>query len=165
MYYFTYKLLLFDNMTRCPGFDTWWQNIQIIHTVLVRNRVILNNFHGFQLFKTCFLKYFVVTFIGIDFGAMMSGAILTETVFNWPGVGNEIFNAVSRRDWPVVMGGVAVIVVLVMVDEPHGAIYGGSVAAPVFQRVVQRALRYLNVPPEDPEAVLLVSAAVGGAGG
>ena len=57
----------------------------------------------------------VVTFIGIDFGALMSGAILTETVFNWPGVGNEIFNAVSRRDWPVVMGGVAVIVVLVMV--------------------------------------------------
>ena len=57
----------------------------------------------------------VVTFIGIDFGAMMSGAILTETVFNWPGVGNEIYNAVVRRDWPVVMGGVVVIVVLVMV--------------------------------------------------
>jgi len=57
----------------------------------------------------------VVTFIGIDFGAMMSGAILTETVFNWPGVGNEVYNAVVRRDWPVVMGGVVVIVVLVMV--------------------------------------------------
>lgn len=57
----------------------------------------------------------VVTFIGIDFGAMMSGAILTETVFNWPGVGNEIYNAVVRRDWPVVMGGVIIIVVLVMV--------------------------------------------------
>ena len=56
----------------------------------------------------------VVTFIGIDFGAMMSGAILTETVFNWPGVGNEVYNAVVRRDWPVVMGGVVVIVVLVM---------------------------------------------------
>jgi len=57
----------------------------------------------------------VVTFIGIDFGAMMSGAILTETVFNWPGVGNEVYNAVVRRDWPVVMGGVVVIVVPVMV--------------------------------------------------
>jgi cell division protein FtsI/penicillin-binding protein 2 len=57
------------------------------------------------------------------------------------------------------------LVVLVMVDEPRGAIYGGSVAAPVFQRVAQRALRYLNVPPEDPEGVLLVSAVVGGAGG
>ena len=57
----------------------------------------------------------VVTFIGIDFGAMMSGAILTETVFNWPGVGNEVYNAVVRRDWPVVMGGVVVIVILVMI--------------------------------------------------
>ena len=57
----------------------------------------------------------VVTFIGIDFGAMMSGAILTETVFNWPGVGNEIYNAVVRRDWPVVMGGVIIIVVVVMI--------------------------------------------------
>jgi stage V sporulation protein D (sporulation-specific penicillin-binding protein) len=57
------------------------------------------------------------------------------------------------------------LVVLVMVDEPHGAIYGGSVAAPVFQRVALRALRYLNVPPEDPEGVLLVSAAAAEAGG
>jgi cell division protein FtsI (penicillin-binding protein 3) len=57
------------------------------------------------------------------------------------------------------------LVVLVMIDEPRGAIYGGSVAAPVFQRVVQRTLRYLNVPPEDPEQVLLVSVAPGGDGG
>jgi cell division protein FtsI (penicillin-binding protein 3) len=48
------------------------------------------------------------------------------------------------------------LVVLVMVDEPKGAIYGGSVAAPIFKRVVQRTLRYLNVPPETEEQVLLV---------
>lgn len=56
----------------------------------------------------------VVTFIGIDFGVMMSGAILTETVFSWPGVGREIFLAVGQRDWPIVMGGVIIIVFLVM---------------------------------------------------
>ncbi|GAB4275564.1 MAG: ABC transporter permease [Coriobacteriia bacterium] len=56
----------------------------------------------------------VVTFIGLDLGAMMSGAILTETVFNWPGVGLEIYLAINTRDWPIVMGGVLVIVVLVM---------------------------------------------------
>jgi cell division protein FtsI (penicillin-binding protein 3) len=50
------------------------------------------------------------------------------------------------------------LVVLVMIDEPKGAIYGGSVAAPVFQKVVQRSLRYLNVPPETREQVLLVRA-------
>jgi len=50
------------------------------------------------------------------------------------------------------------LVVLVMIDEPKGAIYGGSVAAPVFQKVVQRTLRYLNVPSDAREQVLLVQA-------
>ncbi len=57
----------------------------------------------------------VVTYIGNDFGGMMAGAILTETVFNWPGVGNETYRAISQRDWPIVLGSVTVIVVLVMV--------------------------------------------------
>lgn len=57
----------------------------------------------------------VVTYIGMDFGAMLSGAILTETVFNWPGIGNEVYLAIVSRDWPVVMGGVTIIVVVVMV--------------------------------------------------
>ena len=57
----------------------------------------------------------VVTYIGIDFGSMLAGAILTETVFNWPGVGNEIYNAISQRDWPIVMGGVTIIVIVVMI--------------------------------------------------
>ena len=57
----------------------------------------------------------VVTYIGNDFGAMMAGAILTETVFNWPGVGYETYLAISQRDWPIVLGSVTVIVVLVMI--------------------------------------------------
>jgi len=56
----------------------------------------------------------VVTYVGIDLGVLMSGAILTETVFSWPGVGREIYLAVMQRDWPVVMGGVIVIVLIVM---------------------------------------------------
>ena len=57
----------------------------------------------------------VVTYIGNDFGAMMAGAILTETVFSWPGVGYETYRAISQRDWPIVLGSVTVIVILVMV--------------------------------------------------
>ena len=49
----------------------------------------------------------VVTFIGIDLGAMMAGAMLTETVFNWPGVGFTIYRAIGQRDYPVVFGGVS----------------------------------------------------------
>ena len=56
----------------------------------------------------------VVTFIGIDFGVMMSSAILTETIFSWPGIGLEIYLAIGQRDWPIVMGGVVLIVVAVM---------------------------------------------------
>lgn len=57
----------------------------------------------------------VVTYVGMDFGAMLAGAILTETVFSWPGIGKEAYDAISRRDWPIVMGTVTVIVIVVMV--------------------------------------------------
>ena len=52
----------------------------------------------------------VVTLIGLDLGALMSGAILTETVFNWPGVGRTIYLAVLQRDAPVVIGGTIILV-------------------------------------------------------
>ncbi len=57
----------------------------------------------------------VVTFIGLDLGAMLSGAILTETVFNWPGIGNMIYQAVGRRDYPVIFGGVSLVLMIVLV--------------------------------------------------
>lgn len=57
----------------------------------------------------------VVTFLGLDLGAMIGGTILTETVFNWPGIGYEMFLAIGQRDWPIVMGGTIIIVLLVMV--------------------------------------------------
>lgn len=57
----------------------------------------------------------VVTYVGMDFGAMLAGAILTETVFNWPGIGQQTYTAITRRDWPIVMGSVTVIVVVVMI--------------------------------------------------
>jgi ABC-type dipeptide/oligopeptide/nickel transport system permease component len=57
----------------------------------------------------------VVTYLGLDLAAMVGGTILTETVFNWPGVGLTIFQAINLRDWPIVMGGVIIIVFMVMV--------------------------------------------------
>ena len=56
----------------------------------------------------------VVTYFGLDLGAMMGGTVLTETVFNWPGIGYEIFLAIGQRDWPVVMGATIIIVFIVM---------------------------------------------------
>lgn len=57
----------------------------------------------------------VVTFIGLDLGAMLAGAILTETVFNWPGVGYTIFKSIQGKDYPVVFGGTVVILIAVMI--------------------------------------------------
>jgi ABC-type dipeptide/oligopeptide/nickel transport system permease component len=56
----------------------------------------------------------VVTYLGLDLGGMIGGTILTETVFNYPGVGQVIYQAITLRDWPIVMGGVIIIVLLVM---------------------------------------------------
>jgi ABC-type dipeptide/oligopeptide/nickel transport system permease component len=57
----------------------------------------------------------VVTLIGLDLGALMGGAILTETVFSWPGVGRVIYLAVLQRDAPVVIGGTLILVLIFVV--------------------------------------------------
>lgn len=59
----------------------------------------------------------VVTLIGIDFGTLIGSAILTETVFNWPGIGSRIAVAISDRDAPVILGlSLVVVVVYVVVN-------------------------------------------------
>ncbi len=54
----------------------------------------------------------VVTLIGLDLGALMGGAILTETIFSWPGIGRVIYLAVLQRDAPVVIGGTLILVLV-----------------------------------------------------
>ena len=54
----------------------------------------------------------VVTYIGIDFGTLVGAAILTETVFNWPGLGSKIAQAAGGRDLPVLVGLTFVVVLI-----------------------------------------------------
>ncbi len=59
----------------------------------------------------------VVTVIGLQLGLLLSGAILTETVFSWPGIGTWILNGILARDYPIVQGGVLfVATVFVLVN-------------------------------------------------
>lgn len=51
----------------------------------------------------------VVTVIGLQFGALLTGAIITETIFSWPGLGRLIIQAIRLRDYPLVQGGVLLI--------------------------------------------------------
>lgn len=53
----------------------------------------------------------VVTIIGLQFGTLLGGAILTETIFSWPGIGSWIYEGILSRDYPVVQGGVVFVAV------------------------------------------------------
>jgi peptide/nickel transport system permease protein len=69
----------------------------------------------------------VITIGGLEFGTLMAGAVLTETVFNWPGVGRLLVDAIRARDYPVVQGAVLLIaitfiVINIVVDLIYGLI-------------------------------------------
>ncbi len=51
----------------------------------------------------------IVTVIGLQFGYLLGGAVLTETIFSWPGVGRLMVDAIRQRDYPVVQGGVLLL--------------------------------------------------------
>lgn len=51
----------------------------------------------------------VLTVVGLQTGALLGGAVLTETIFAWPGVGRYIFEAISSRDYPVIQTGILII--------------------------------------------------------
>lgn len=57
----------------------------------------------------------VITVIGLQVGTLLAGAVLTETIFSWPGIGKWLIDAISRRDYPVVQGGILIIATLVIV--------------------------------------------------
>ncbi len=48
----------------------------------------------------------IITVLGLDFGAYLTGSILTETIFSWPGIGRYVVNAIARRDLPAIQGSV-----------------------------------------------------------
>ena len=69
----------------------------------------------------------VVTVIGLDFGSYLTGSILTETVFSWPGLGRYVVNAISKRDLPAIQGSilflsVVFVVVNIIADGAYAAV-------------------------------------------
>ncbi|MVA98446.1 ABC transporter permease subunit [Nitratireductor sp. CAU 1489] len=57
----------------------------------------------------------VITTIGLQVGVLLGGAILTETIFSWPGIGKWMLDSIFRRDYPAVQGGLLMIAVVVMI--------------------------------------------------
>jgi len=67
----------------------------------------------------------VITVIGLQVGILLSGAILTETIFAWPGIGKWLIESIGRRDYPVVQGGILIIATLIiLVNLLVDIIYG-----------------------------------------
>ena len=69
----------------------------------------------------------VITVIGLQVGVLMAGAILTETIFSWPGIGKWLLHSISSRDYPSVQGGIlliscVVILVNLVVDIFYGVV-------------------------------------------
>ena len=80
---------------------------------------------GVHAFRNALIP--VITVIGLQVGTLLAGAILTETIFSWPGIGKWLVEAIHRRDYPVVQGGIllsATIIILVnlVVDVLYGVI-------------------------------------------
>jgi ABC-type dipeptide/oligopeptide/nickel transport system permease component len=84
---------------------------------LGEGRVVLS--HGF---RNALLP--VVTVLGLDFGSYLTGSILTETIFSWPGVGRYVLTAIDKRDLPAVQGSILFLsLVFVIVNLVTDLIY------------------------------------------
>ncbi len=67
---------------------------------------------GLHAFRNALIP--VVTTIGLQVGTLMAGAILTETIFSWPGIGKWMIDAIGKRDYVVVQSGLLIIALIVM---------------------------------------------------
>jgi dipeptide transport system permease protein len=67
----------------------------------------------------------VITVIGLQTGVLFSGAVLTETIFAWPGIGKWLIDSISRRDYPSVQGGILLIATtVILVNLAVDLVYG-----------------------------------------
>lgn len=57
----------------------------------------------------------IVTIVGLMFGSIITGAILTETIFSWPGIGRWLVASINARDYPVIQGGVLFIATMIVI--------------------------------------------------
>jgi ABC-type dipeptide/oligopeptide/nickel transport system permease component len=66
----------------------------------------------------------VVTVLGLDFGSYLTGSILTETIFSWPGVGRYVLTAIDKRDLPAIQGSILFLsVIFVLVNLMTDIVY------------------------------------------
>lgn len=118
----TIPLALVVRMTRSAMLEVLGQDyVQTARAKGLRQRLVVNK----HALRNALLP--VVTVVGLSFGTLLSGAILTETVFSWPGIGKWVYDAIAARDYPIIQGGVlfvafVFVVVNLIVDLSYAVI-------------------------------------------
>jgi len=103
----TIPMAIIARMTRASVLDVLQEDyIRTAHAKGLRERVVLFR----HALKNAFLP--VITIIGLQTGTLLAGAILTETIFAWPGIGKWAYDAILGRDYPVVQGGTLLIAIV-----------------------------------------------------
>lgn len=106
------RLALITRLTRASMLDVLKEDyITFARSKGVKERTVIYD-HGL---KNAILP--IITVFGMYIGAMFGGAVLTETVFAWPGLGRLVYQSISARDYPVVMGIFIVVSIMVIITN------------------------------------------------
>ncbi len=102
-----YLLAFIVKITRASVIDTLGQDyIKLARSKGLRERVVVYK----HVLRNALIP--VVTIIGLQFGNLLGGAVLTETVFNWPGMGTLLVNSILARDYAMVLGAIFIFSIL-----------------------------------------------------
>lgn len=100
----TIPMAIIARMTRSSMLDVLQEDyIRTAHAKGLREQLVLFK----HALKNAFLP--VITIIGLQTGSLLAGAVLTETIFAWPGIGKWVYDAILGRDYPIVQGGTLLI--------------------------------------------------------
>lgn len=108
----TIPMAIIARMTRSSMLDVLQEDyIRTAKAKGLTERVVLVK----HALRNAFLP--VITIIGIQAGTLLSGAVLTETIFSWPGIGKWVFDAILARDYPIVQGATLLIAVIFLITN------------------------------------------------
>jgi len=106
----TIPMAIIARMTRSSMLDVLQEDyIRTAKAKGLAQRIVLYR----HALKNAFLP--VITIIGIQIGSLLAGAVLTETIFAWPGIGKWVYDAILARDYPIVQGVTLLIAIIFVV--------------------------------------------------
>jgi peptide/nickel transport system permease protein len=106
----TIPMAIIARMTRSSMLDVLHEDyIRTANSKGLSERIVLFR----HALKNAFLP--VITIIGLQAGTLLAGAVLTEHIFSWPGIGKWVYDAILGRDYPIVQGGTLLIALIFVV--------------------------------------------------